>query len=156
MDVSVRLHAPAALHTGKEPLLPIVQKTVWDPDKVSQLLPWLEPPIIQTIAQLYTTELSRLLQVRGFVLLLYLGFTVHPVIHQSNLPSVGYFAPAITWTWTLLHGRTHDTKRVTLLGPAPCFNNTMTDPSSIQVFENYLHNFSVCVTFRTIHKWWSV
>jgi hypothetical protein len=71
MEVSGQLHAPAALPPGKEPL-------VWYPldrrlggpqsrsgrdgeEKNSQPLPGLEPPIIQPIAQLYTTELSQLL-----------------------------------------------------------------------------------------------
>jgi hypothetical protein len=36
--------------------------------KISQLLPGLEPPIIQPIAQRYTTELTRLLYLHETVL----------------------------------------------------------------------------------------
>jgi hypothetical protein len=69
MEVSGQLHAPAALSPGKEPLVPIVQEAGWAPEPF-----WMQwwgekfptpagtrPPIVQPVAQRYTTELSRLL-----------------------------------------------------------------------------------------------
>jgi hypothetical protein len=69
MEVSGQLHAPAALPPGKEPLVPIGQEAGWAPEpvwmrwwrEISQPLPGLKPPIIQSIAQCYATELSQLL-----------------------------------------------------------------------------------------------
>jgi hypothetical protein len=70
MEVSGQLHAPAALPPGKEPLVPTVQEAGWaqsrpqhgGEEKNSQPLLELEPPVIQPVAQRYTTELSRLLR----------------------------------------------------------------------------------------------
>jgi hypothetical protein len=68
MEVSGHFHATAALHPGER-----VHITHWITGWVgpsgsgrdgegnnSQLLPWPEPPIIQPLAQLHTTELWRL------------------------------------------------------------------------------------------------
>jgi hypothetical protein len=55
MEMSVQIHAPAALPPGKEPLVPIGQEA----GKNSQPLPGFEPPIIQAVAQRYTAELSQ-------------------------------------------------------------------------------------------------
>jgi hypothetical protein len=69
MEESGQLHAPAALPLpGKDPMVPIVWEAEWAPE-----LAWtrwcvekfvaptgLEPPIIQPVAQRYTTEISRL------------------------------------------------------------------------------------------------
>jgi hypothetical protein len=71
MNVSGQLHAPAALPSGKEPLVPIVQETGWaqsrsqlgSEEKNSHPLLGLEPPIIQPVAQRYTTKLSRFLRI---------------------------------------------------------------------------------------------
>jgi hypothetical protein len=63
MEVSGQLHTPAALNPGKEPLVPTGQEAGWSPEKNSQPLPALEPPIIQPVSQRYTTELSRLIHV---------------------------------------------------------------------------------------------
>jgi hypothetical protein len=79
MEVSGQLHAPAALTPGKSPWHPL-DKRLGGPQSQSgrggeeknlQSLPGLEPPIIQTIGQRYTTELSWLL-LNG-VDLLYVG-----------------------------------------------------------------------------------
>jgi hypothetical protein len=64
MAVNGQLHAPAAC-----PWYPLArrlggpqsQSGRGGEEKNSQLLPGLEPPIIQPVAQRYTTELSRLL-----------------------------------------------------------------------------------------------
>jgi hypothetical protein len=64
MEVSGQLHAPAALAAGKEPLVLIGQEAGCgrgDEKKNSPPLPGLEPPIIQSVVQRYTTELSLLL-----------------------------------------------------------------------------------------------
>jgi hypothetical protein len=69
MEVSVQLHAPAALFRGKSPWYspdrrlsgPQILYGCGGKDTNSQLLPGLEPPIIQAVAQSYTTELSLLL-----------------------------------------------------------------------------------------------
>jgi hypothetical protein len=69
MEVSGRLHAPAALPQGKGCRYPLDER-LGGPrsrsghggeQKNSQPLSGLEPPIIQPVAQRYTTELSRLL-----------------------------------------------------------------------------------------------
>jgi hypothetical protein len=68
MEVSGQLHAPAALPPGKEPLVPIgwglggpqSRSGRGGVGKSSQPFPGLEPPIIQPVAQRYTTEPSRL------------------------------------------------------------------------------------------------
>jgi hypothetical protein len=70
MEVSGQLHAPAALPPGKETLLPICRRLggpqsrsgYGGEEKNSHPLPGLETPIIQPVAQSYTTELARLLQ----------------------------------------------------------------------------------------------
>jgi hypothetical protein len=72
MKVSGQLHAPTALLPGTEPLVPIGRKLGGPQsrsggggeEKNSQLLPGLEPQIIQPVAQRYSTELSRLLQIK--------------------------------------------------------------------------------------------
>jgi hypothetical protein len=68
MEVSCQIHAPTTLPQGKSSWYPFDRR----PDepqsrsgrggeeKNSEPLPGLEPPIIQSIAQRYTTELSRL------------------------------------------------------------------------------------------------
>jgi hypothetical protein len=63
---SGHIHVPAALPQGKSPWYPLdrrlggpqIQSGRGGEKKISQLLPGLEPPIIQLIAQRYTTELS--------------------------------------------------------------------------------------------------
>jgi hypothetical protein len=70
MEVSCKLHAPAALPPEKEPLVPTGQEAEWASEPVwtqwrgenSQYLPGLEPPTIQPVAQRYTTELTWLLR----------------------------------------------------------------------------------------------
>jgi hypothetical protein len=60
MEVSCQLHALAALHPGKEPLLPTGPHS-WSghgDEKNSQHLPGLGPSIIQFVAQRYNTVLS--------------------------------------------------------------------------------------------------
>jgi hypothetical protein len=67
--MSGQIHAPAALPQGKSPWYPLDRRLdgPWNwsgragEEKNSQPLPGLEPPIIQPIAQRYTTELSRVL-----------------------------------------------------------------------------------------------
>jgi hypothetical protein len=69
MEVSVRLHAPAALPQAKSSWYPLDRRLGGlqnrsgrgGEEKNSQPLPGLEPPIINSVAQRYTTELSRLL-----------------------------------------------------------------------------------------------
>jgi hypothetical protein len=66
MEVSGQLHAPAALSQGNGPCFPLGRRLDGPQsrsgrggeEKSSQLLPGLEPPIIQSVAQHYTTELS--------------------------------------------------------------------------------------------------
>jgi hypothetical protein len=66
MEVSSQLHAPTSLTPGKEPLVPLDRRLVGPQsrsgrsgeEKNSQPLPGIEPPIIQPVAQRYTTELS--------------------------------------------------------------------------------------------------
>jgi hypothetical protein len=65
MEVSGQLHAPAALLPEKQLLVPIAQEAGWAPELL--WMQWWEEkfpaharprtPIIQTIAQRYTTEL---------------------------------------------------------------------------------------------------
>jgi hypothetical protein len=71
MKVSGQLHVPAALPPGKEPPKYALDGSLGVPqsrcggggeEKNSHLLPGLEPPIIQPVAQRYTTELARLLE----------------------------------------------------------------------------------------------
>jgi hypothetical protein len=72
MEDSGQLHAPAALPQGKSLRYPLDRRLGEPPsqsgrggeDRNSQLLPGLEPPMIQSVAQFYTTELSHLLIVR--------------------------------------------------------------------------------------------
>jgi hypothetical protein len=68
MEVSGQLHTPAALPPGQEARYPL-DKRLGGPqsrsrrgggEKNSQPPPGLEPPIIQSVAQRYTTELSQL------------------------------------------------------------------------------------------------
>jgi hypothetical protein len=69
MEVSGRRQGPAALPPGKVLLIPMGKEAVWahsrsgrgGEEKNSQPLPGLELPIIQPVAQRYTTELSGLL-----------------------------------------------------------------------------------------------
>jgi hypothetical protein len=65
MEVSGQVHAPAALPQGKSPWYPL-DRSLGGPqsrhgcdgeEKNSQSLQGLEPPIIQPVAQCYTTEL---------------------------------------------------------------------------------------------------
>jgi hypothetical protein len=71
MEMSDQLHAPAALLQGKSPRYPLDRRLTGPQshygrggeEKNSQLLPGLEPPIIQPVAQCYTTELSRLIYI---------------------------------------------------------------------------------------------
>jgi hypothetical protein len=66
MEVSGQLHAQAVLPPGKKPRISISQEVRWAPgpvwtrcdEKKSQ-----QHPIIQPVAQCYTTELSRLLRI---------------------------------------------------------------------------------------------
>jgi hypothetical protein len=69
MEVSGQLHALAALSLEKDPTY-LMNRWMGGPqsrsrrggeEKNSQPLPGLEPPIIQPVAQRYTTELSRFL-----------------------------------------------------------------------------------------------
>jgi hypothetical protein len=59
MEASGHLHVPAALPPGKEPVVPIGWEAGRAPEPVwtRWCLPGLEPPIIQPVAQRYTTEL---------------------------------------------------------------------------------------------------
>jgi hypothetical protein len=65
MEVSGQLHAPAALHPGKSSWYPFDKRLAglqnWSgrggDEKNSEPLAELEPPIIQSVAQPYTTEL---------------------------------------------------------------------------------------------------
>jgi hypothetical protein len=68
MEVTGQLHAPAALPPGKDPGY-LIDRRLGGPqsrsgrggeEKNSQPLPGLEPPIIQPVAQRYTTEIPRL------------------------------------------------------------------------------------------------
>jgi hypothetical protein len=69
MEANGQLHAPAALQQGKSPWYPLYRRLAGPQsrygrgceEKSSQSLPGLEPPIIQPVAQRYTTELSRFL-----------------------------------------------------------------------------------------------
>jgi hypothetical protein len=70
MEVSGQLHDPVTLPPRKEPVVPLGRR-LGVPQrqaghsgekKNSQPLPGLELPIIQPVAQCYTTELSQLLQ----------------------------------------------------------------------------------------------
>jgi hypothetical protein len=66
MEVSGQLHAPVALPPGNVPLYPFDRRLGelqsrsgrGGEEKYSQPLPGLEPPIIQSVVQRYTTELS--------------------------------------------------------------------------------------------------
>jgi hypothetical protein len=69
VEVSGQLHILAALPPGKEPLVPTGQEVGGGlrsqsgrggEEKNSEPLSGLEPPLIQVVAQRYTTELSRL------------------------------------------------------------------------------------------------
>jgi hypothetical protein len=69
MDVNDQIHAPAALSPEKSPWYPLDRKLGGSQScsarggegENSQPLPGLEPPIIQPVAERYTTELSRIL-----------------------------------------------------------------------------------------------
>jgi hypothetical protein len=69
MKMSGEIHTPVALPPGKETQYPLDRSLggfqsrsgFGCEEKKSQPLPGLEPPIIQLVAQCYTTELSRLL-----------------------------------------------------------------------------------------------
>jgi hypothetical protein len=68
MEVNGQLHAPVALPQGKNPSYPLDKKLggpqspsgLGGEEKNCQPLPGLETPIIQPVAQRYTTELSQL------------------------------------------------------------------------------------------------
>jgi hypothetical protein len=69
MEVSGQLHAPAALPQGKSSWYAL-DRRLGGPqsrsgrggeEKKFKLLPGIKPPIIEPVAQRYTTELSRLL-----------------------------------------------------------------------------------------------
>jgi hypothetical protein len=68
MKVSGQLHVPATLLPGKEPRYPLDrrlgglqnQSRRGGEEKISQPVTGQEPPIIQPVAQHYTTELSQL------------------------------------------------------------------------------------------------
>jgi hypothetical protein len=69
MEMSSQLHASAALPQGKNPWYPLSRKlggpqsrSGHGSEKYSQLLPGPEHPIIEPVAQRYTTELARLLR----------------------------------------------------------------------------------------------
>jgi hypothetical protein len=71
MKVSGQLHIPAALPPGQSPWYPL-HRRLGGPqsrsgrggeEKNSKLLPALETPIVQPVAERYTTELSRLFPV---------------------------------------------------------------------------------------------
>jgi hypothetical protein len=82
MEVSGQLHATKALPPGKEPLIPIGQEAWWDPEPVWRRW-WREKfpaPIIQPVAQRYTTELSQLFSLEMTV---DISFT-DPPKHQMN------------------------------------------------------------------------
>jgi hypothetical protein len=65
MELSGELHTPAALPPGKSPWYPLErrlgglqsQSGRGGEEKNFQYLPGLEPPVIQSVAQRYTTEL---------------------------------------------------------------------------------------------------
>jgi hypothetical protein len=71
MEVIGQLHTPVALPPGKEPWYPLdrrlggsqSQSVHRGEEKYSQPLPGFEPPIIQLVAQCYSTELSQLLDI---------------------------------------------------------------------------------------------
>jgi hypothetical protein len=69
MEVSGQLHASTALPPLEEPRYPFDRLQSWSgrggEEKNSQPLPGLEPPIIQPVAQRYTTELSRRLNIEN-------------------------------------------------------------------------------------------
>jgi hypothetical protein len=62
MEVSGQLHVPAALSPGKEPLLALGEETGWAPEPICEEKNF-EPQIIHSVAQRYTTELSRVLYI---------------------------------------------------------------------------------------------
>jgi hypothetical protein len=65
MEVSGQVHAPAALPEGWSPWYPLDRlggpqsRYESGDEKNSQPIPGLEPPIIQPVAQRYTTELKQ-------------------------------------------------------------------------------------------------
>jgi hypothetical protein len=67
MEVSGQLHAPVALPPGKQPLYPLARRLDGPQsrsggggeEKNSQPLSGLETPIIQPVAQRYTTDISQ-------------------------------------------------------------------------------------------------
>jgi hypothetical protein len=67
MEVSGQFHAPAALHQyslDRRLGGPQSRSERGDEEKNSQPLPGLEPPIIQPVAQHYSTELTRFLKLK--------------------------------------------------------------------------------------------
>jgi hypothetical protein len=66
MEVSGQLHALPTLPQRKEPCYPLDRRLGGrgSEEKNSQRLPGLEPPTIQSVAQSYTTEIYRLLDLR--------------------------------------------------------------------------------------------
>jgi hypothetical protein len=67
MEVSGQLHAPAALHLGRELPFPVVEETWWAPEPVwtlwsrEKFLPAIEPRSSSPYPVALPTELSRLL-----------------------------------------------------------------------------------------------
>jgi hypothetical protein len=72
MEVNGQLHDPAAIAPEKESLVPLDRRLSGPQnrsghggeEKNSQPLPGLEPPTIHSVAQRYTTELSRLIMLK--------------------------------------------------------------------------------------------
>jgi len=89
MEVGVQFHAPAALPPGKSPCYPLdirlggpQRRSGRSGDQInSKPLPGLESPIIKSVAQLYTAELSRLLIL-----------PCYPVIYIAETPFIGCFS----------------------------------------------------------------
>jgi hypothetical protein len=84
MEMNGQLHAPAALRPVKEPWYPL-DRNMGGPqghsgrdgeENNSQPLPGIEPPIIQAVAQRYTTELPCRIEFCS-------GTDVHPVFMFS-------------------------------------------------------------------------
>jgi hypothetical protein len=61
-------------------------------------------------------------------------YSMHGAIHISDLANVRSLR-SCKEPFSTRH------KHCILLGPAPCFSNVKTDPSSVQVFKNYLHKY---------------
>jgi hypothetical protein len=92
MEVSGQFHAPAVLTPGKSQWYPLHKRLGGlqsrsghgGEEKNSKPLPGLELPIIQPVAQRYTTELSRLPKVANMVEVI----QGHPKRRKNHLQSV--------------------------------------------------------------------